>query len=61
MKNVVKKESAVPRQFLGVDFVVLSVGTDTMVTKMLYKALSAKTLLFGVNKTTIMPFICTEW
>lgn len=37
MKNVVKKENAVPRQFLGVDFVVLSIGNDTMVTKMLYK------------------------
>jgi quercetin dioxygenase-like cupin family protein len=37
MKNVVKKENAVPRQFLGVDFVVLSIGKDTMVTKMLYK------------------------
>lgn len=38
MKNVVKKESAVSRQFLGVDFVVLSIGKDTMVTKMLYKS-----------------------
>lgn len=37
MKNIVKKENAVPRQFLGVDFVVLSIGKDTMVTKMLYK------------------------
>ncbi|WP_254526872.1 MULTISPECIES: cupin domain-containing protein [unclassified Sphingobacterium] len=38
MKNVVKKENGVPRQFLGVDFVVLSIGKDTMVSKMLYKA-----------------------
>ena len=38
MKNVVKKEYAVARQFLGVDFVVLSIGKDTMVAKMLYKA-----------------------
>ncbi|WP_113652159.1 cupin domain-containing protein [Pedobacter namyangjuensis] len=37
MKNIVKKENAVFRQFLGVDFVVLSIGNDTMVTKMLYK------------------------
>lgn len=38
MINVVKKENAVSRQFLGVDFVVLSIGKDTMVTKMLYKS-----------------------
>lgn len=38
MKNVVKKEEAISRQFLGVDFVVLSIGKDTMVTKMLYKS-----------------------
>ncbi|MDQ1770634.1 cupin domain-containing protein [Labilibaculum sp. A4] len=38
MKNVVKKENAVSKQFLGVDFVVLSIGKDTMVTKMLYKS-----------------------
>jgi len=37
MKQVVKKENAVTRQFLGVDFVVLSIGIDTMITKMLYK------------------------
>ena len=37
MKNIVKKENAVFRQFLRVDFVVLSIGNDTMVTKMLYK------------------------
>lgn len=37
MKNIVKKEDAVSRRFLGVDFVVLSIGVDTMVTKMLYK------------------------
>jgi len=38
MKSVVKKENATPKQFLGVDFVVLSIGNDTMVTKMLYKS-----------------------
>ena len=37
MKNIVKKEEAVSKQFLGVDFVVLSIGKNTMVTKMLYK------------------------
>jgi quercetin dioxygenase-like cupin family protein len=37
MKNIVKKEEAVSREFLGVDFVVLSIGKDTMVTKMMYK------------------------
>jgi len=37
MRNVVKKEEAINRQFLGVDFVVLSTGIDTMVAKMLYK------------------------
>ena len=37
MRNVLKKEDATNRQFLGVDFVVLSIGKDTMVTKMLYK------------------------
>ena len=37
MKNVVKKENGIPRQFLGVNFVVLSIGRDSMVTKMLYK------------------------
>lgn len=37
MKNVVKKENGVPRQFLEVDFVVLSIGNDSMVAKMLYK------------------------
>lgn len=38
MKNVVKKENAIPKQFLGVDFVVLSTGIDSMVAKMLYKS-----------------------
>lgn len=38
MKNVIKKGNAVFRQFLGVDFVVLSMGNDSMVTKMLYKS-----------------------
>ena len=34
---IVKKENATKKQFLGVDFVVLSVGEKSMVTKMLYK------------------------
>lgn len=38
MKNVVKKENSTKKQFLGVDFVVLSIGKDSMVTKMLYKS-----------------------
>ncbi|KIA87771.1 cupin domain-containing protein [Flavobacterium sp. AED] len=38
MKNIVKKENAISKQFLGVDFVVLSIGKDSMVTKMLYKS-----------------------
>jgi quercetin dioxygenase-like cupin family protein len=38
MKNVVKKEDAIPRQFLGVDFVVLAIGKATMVAKMFYKS-----------------------
>lgn len=38
MKPVVKKENGVPRQFLGVDFVVLSIGSESMVAKMLYKS-----------------------
>ncbi len=37
MKNIVKKENVTRKQFLGVDFVVLSIGKSTMVTKMLYK------------------------
>lgn len=36
-KNIVKKENAISKQFLGVDFVVLSIGENSMVTKMLYK------------------------
>ena len=38
MRNVVKKEEAIEKQFLGVDFVVLSTGKDTMVAKMYYKS-----------------------
>jgi quercetin dioxygenase-like cupin family protein len=38
MKSIVKKENATPKQFLGVDFIVLSIGKETMVTKMLYKS-----------------------
>ena len=38
IKNVVKKEDAVKKQFLGVDFEVLAVGEESMVTKMLFKA-----------------------
>ncbi|WP_276500773.1 hypothetical protein [Terrimonas pollutisoli] len=37
MRNIIKKEEATPKQFLGVDFVVLSIGENSMVTKMLYK------------------------
>ena len=37
MRNIVKKAEATPKQFLGVDFVVLSIGENSMVTKMLYK------------------------
>jgi quercetin dioxygenase-like cupin family protein len=44
MKNVVKKGQAIAKQFLGVDFVVLAIGKDTMVAKMLYK------------KTDFVPF-----
>jgi len=36
-KYVVKKENAASRQFLGVDFEVLAIGKESMVTKMLYK------------------------
>jgi quercetin dioxygenase-like cupin family protein len=35
---IVKKEKAKRRQFLGVDFVLLSHGPASMVTKMLYKS-----------------------
>ena len=36
-KFVVKKINAVKKQFLGVDFEVLAIGKESMVTKMLYK------------------------
>lgn len=36
-KNLVKKNDAVVKQFLGVDFEVLAIGSESMVTKMLYK------------------------
>lgn len=36
-KYVVKKENAVNKQFLGIDFEVLAIGKESMVTKMLYK------------------------
>jgi quercetin dioxygenase-like cupin family protein len=35
---IVKADEGVKKSFLGVDFVVLSHGPKTMVTKMLYKA-----------------------
>lgn len=38
IKNVVKKENAVKKQFLGVNFEVLAIGKESMVTKMLFKA-----------------------
>ncbi len=34
---IIKKEQAINKQFLGVDFVVLAIGEKSMVTKMLYK------------------------
>jgi quercetin dioxygenase-like cupin family protein len=37
IKNVVKKADAVKKQFLGVNFEVLAVGYESMVTKMLFK------------------------
>ena len=37
IKTLVKKEDAVKKQFLGVDFEVLAIGQESMVTKMLYK------------------------
>ena len=37
MRNVVRIEESINKQYLGVDFLVLAVGKDTMVTKMLYK------------------------
>lgn len=37
MRNIVLKGNAVSKQFLGVDFDVLSIGKDSMVTKMLYR------------------------
>ncbi len=36
-KIVVKGDDGVKKQFLGVDFEVLAVGTESMATKMLYK------------------------
>jgi hypothetical protein len=32
---IIKKEQAINKQFLGVDFVVLAIGEKSMVTKML--------------------------
>jgi quercetin dioxygenase-like cupin family protein len=37
IKNIVKKENAVKKQFLGVDFEILAIGKKSMVTKMLFK------------------------
>lgn len=37
IRNIVKKENAVSKQFLGVNFEVLAVGKESMVTKMLFK------------------------
>ena len=36
-KCIVKKEDAVNKQFLGVEFEVLAIGKESMLTKMLYK------------------------
>jgi len=37
IRNIVKKENAVRKKFLGVSFEVLAVGKESMVTKMLFK------------------------
>jgi len=37
VKNVVSKGNSVKKQFLGVDFEVLAIGKESMVTKMLFK------------------------
>jgi quercetin dioxygenase-like cupin family protein len=37
IKTIVKKDDAVKKQFLGVDFEVLAVGGESMVTKMIFK------------------------
>ena len=37
MRNVVKREEWINKKYLGVDFLVLAVGKNTMVAKMLYK------------------------
>jgi quercetin dioxygenase-like cupin family protein len=37
MKNIVKRENAIRKQFLGIDIEVLAVGKESMVTKMLFK------------------------
>ncbi len=38
MRNLVKSEDAIRKQFLGVDFEVLAIGEKSMVAKMLFKA-----------------------
>jgi quercetin dioxygenase-like cupin family protein len=37
IKTFVKKEDAVKKQFLGVNFEVLAIGKESMVTKMIFK------------------------
>lgn len=37
VRNIVKKEQTTRKQFLGVDFEVLAIGQNSMVTKMLFK------------------------
>ncbi|HLO61100.1 MAG TPA: cupin domain-containing protein [Bacteroidales bacterium] len=37
IKTIVKKGDAVKKQFLGVNFEVLAIGKESMVTKMLFK------------------------
>jgi quercetin dioxygenase-like cupin family protein len=37
IKIIVKKADAVKKQFLGVDFEVLAIGKESMITKMLFK------------------------
>lgn len=37
IKHIVKKENALRKEYLGIDFEVLATGKESMVTKMLFK------------------------
>lgn len=37
MTHIVKKKNAIQKQFMNIDFEVLAVGKESMVTKMLFK------------------------